>query len=294
LRVLVTGSTGLLGSKLVESFTAKGHEVYSGYNKHKPRIGFPVKLDITDEVEVKKIFKNVKPEVVVHAAALTNVDECESNKELAWETNVSATKSIAQQSQKHNALLIYVSSDYVFDGLKGLYEEEDEPNPINHYGLTKLEGEKQVSKIAGQFCIVRPSVIYGAEPASGKENFALWILENLKKGKPVNVVEDQWNSPTLNTNLAGMILEVAEKKLTGVYHLAGAARVSRYEFAKLIAQTFDLDQELIKPISLKELSWIARRPVDSSLNVSKAMKALRDKPLEIKSALEELKKELVQ
>jgi dTDP-4-dehydrorhamnose reductase len=178
--------------------------------------------------------------------------------------------------------------------MKGLYEEDDEPNPINHYGVTKLEGEKQVSKIAEQFCIVRPSVIYGAKPASGKENYALWILENLKNGKPVNVVEDQWNSPTLNTNLAEMILEVAERKLTGLYHLAGAARVSRYEFAKLIAQTFNLNQELIKPIRLKELSWTAKRPVDSSLNVHKAMKALHDKPLEIKPALEKLKKEITQ
>ena len=123
-------------------------------------------------------------------------------------------------------------------------------------------------------------------------NFALWIIERLRRGETVNVLKDQWNSPTLNTNLAEMILEIAERKLTGVYHLAGATRVSRYKFASMIAETFDLDKDLIRPVTMDKLEWIAPRPKDSSLDVLKAMKTLRKKPIRIEEALKRLREEI--
>jgi len=195
-------------------------------------------------------------------------------------------------SRRYEAFLVYVSTDYVFKEDKGMYRETEEANPVNYYGLTKLEGERRVIDILDGYCIVRSSVIYGSRPASGKVNFALWIIERLRRDEAVNVLRDQWNSPTLNTNLAEMILEIAERKLTGIYHLAGATKVSRYEFASMIAETFDLNKELIRPVTMDKLEWIAPRPRDSSLDVLKAMKTLRKKPNIIEEALRRLREEM--
>ncbi|MEM2368652.1 MAG: dTDP-4-dehydrorhamnose reductase [Nitrososphaerota archaeon] len=290
--MLITGSGGLLGSKLAEILSERGYIVYSGYYSNKPLLGIPINLDVSSEESVREAFKISRPEVVVHAAALTNVDKCEIDKELAWNTNVVGTRNIAKVSEEYNALLIYISTDYVFKGDKGMYKEEDKPEPINYYGLTKLKGEEEVKSLVSNYLIARASVIYGAMPASGKTNFALWIIENLKRGEKIKVVVDQWNSPTLNTSLAEMISEAIERKITGTYHLAGATRISRYDFAKQLAKTFDLREDLIMPVSSDEISWTARRPKDSSLDVSKALKTFHNKPLNIKDAMEKLREEI--
>lgn len=218
----------------------ENHEVLSLYSQHKPTHGEPLKIDITNHKALNETFLNTQPEAVVHAAALSNVDLCEKDKELAWKTNVEATATIAELCTKHNAFLIYISTDYVFNGKKGNYKETDKPNPINHYGLTKLKAEQIVRESKTEHCIARTSVIYGATPATGKTNFALWLLDKLNKKEEAKVVTDQWNSPTLNTNLAEMILEILKKKTTGTFHLAGATRLSRLEFAQHTAETFKL------------------------------------------------------
>lgn len=291
LNILITGASGLLGSKLTEILIKNGYKVYAGYNVHKPLSGIPIKFDVSNEKEVEKAFRNVGPRIVIHAAALTNVDICEVNRELAWRINVEGTENIVKLSKEYNVFLIYVSTDYVFRGDKGLYSEEDEPDPINYYGFTKLKGEEKVRKGVDEYCIVRTSVIYGSVPATGKINFVLWILEKLRKGETVKIVTDQWNSPTFNTNLAEMMLEILKRKLIGLYHLAGATRINRYNFAKLIAQIFNLDKNLILPTTSDKIQWIAKRPTDSSLNVSKAFKILHNKPLNIKESLEKLRRE---
>jgi dTDP-4-dehydrorhamnose reductase len=174
-----------------------------------------------------------------------------------------------------------------------MYKETDMPSPINFYGLTKLEGEKKVKEKIDDFCIVRTSVIYGAAPSAGKVNFALWLLEKLGNKENVKVVTDQWNSPTLNTNLANMILEVMERGISGVYHLAGATKTSRYNFAKLIAKHFNLNDQLIIPTISDQIKWLARRPKDSSLNIQKAQQLLKNKPLEIEESIRMMKNEMI-
>ena len=216
MRILITGGSGLLGSKISEKATEKGNDAYSGYNTHPAKFGVPKKLDVCNRTTLNRIFKDVKPKVVIHAAALTDVDKCEDDKELAWKVNVEGTRNIAELSREHKAFLIYVSTDYVFSGEKGMYNETDEACPVNYYGTTKLEGEKSVKSIVDEWCIARPSVIYGSTPAAGKVNFALWVLEKLKAGESMNIITDQYISPTLNTNLAEMILEVSERRLAGV------------------------------------------------------------------------------
>ncbi len=231
--------------------------------------------------------------MVVHAATLTDVDKCETNKELAWKVNVEGTKNITEAAKNAGSFLIYISTDYVFSGEKGQYKENDKPDPINYYGLTKLKAEEIVQAQAEYF-IARPSVIYGSTPAAGKVNFALWLIETLRKGERARIVTDQWNTPTLNTNLAEMTLEVVERRLTGIYHMCGATRVSRYDFAGQIADAFGLDKGLIDPVLSSQFTWPAKRPMDSSLDTSKSQKTLQNKPLTMDAALKQLKFELSQ
>lgn len=281
MRIFITGGSGLLGSRIAE-ITLERHEVYAGYCHNKHRFGKAVKIDLRKaDLDIR-----IKPEVIIHTAALTDVDECEINKELAYKINAEGTKRIAEFSKDSEAFLIYVSTDYVFNGEKGMYKEKDEPNPINYYGYTKLMGEKYCD------CVVRPCVIYGAKPASGKVNFALWLIEKLRKKEEVKIVTDQYITPTLNTNLAKMILEIVRRRLEGIFHLSGATRVSRYEFALKIADKFGLEESLIKPVKMEEMSWIAKRPGDSSLDTSKAMEYLDEKPYDLDRAIEVLRGEL--
>jgi dTDP-4-dehydrorhamnose reductase len=173
---------------------------------------------------------------------------------------------------------------------RGLYSEEDQPNPISHYGSTKLKGEEFVKELAEKWCITRASVIYGWSQTP-KLNFATWLMKNLNQGKEVKVLTDQYVSPTLNTNLAEMLLEITERNMTGIVHTAGATKVSRHEFALELARIFNLKRDLIKPAKTHEMSWKAKRPKDSSLNVNKAAALLNKKPLTLKQAFEVMKKE---
>ena len=293
MKLLITGASGLYGSKLAQLALARGIEVYSSDIQSLSVFGEFVKLDISGKTQVDESFKAIKPDVVVHAATLTDVDKCETNKELAWKINVEGTKNIVEAAHDAGSFLIYISTDYVFSGEKGLYKETDKPDPINYYGVTKLKAEEIVQTQAEYF-IARPSVIYGSTPAAGKVNFALWLIETLRKCERVKIVTDQWNTPTLNTNLAEMTLEVVERQLTGIYHLCGATRVSRLEFATSIANAFGLDPSLIDPVLSSQFTWPAKRPMDSSLDTSKAQKTLQSKPLVMAEALKQLKSELSQ
>jgi len=292
MRLLITGGSGLLGSKVAALTVQNGYNTFSTYNNHAAIHGAPLKLDICNKRAVNEAFDKIKPEAIVHAAALTNVDKCEEDKDLAYKVNVEGTRNIIEASERHNAFLVYVSTDYVFSGEKGMYKETDEPNPINHYGFTKLEAENAVEASDTEWCITRPSVIYGSTPAAGKVNFALWILNKLRNNEPIKIITDQWVSPTLNTSLAEMILETIEKRHTGIYHLSGATPINRYDFATKIAETFQLDKKIISKAKSSDMNWHAKRPRNTSLNVEKASNTLDKKPLKIEEALNTLKEEI--
>jgi dTDP-4-dehydrorhamnose reductase len=295
LKLLITGAGGLYGSKLAQMALDRGFEVYSSDIQNTSVYGNFVKLDVSSKQQVNEVLDNIKPDVIVHAATLTDVDKCELNKDLAWRINVEGTKNIVAALQEVDSFLIYISTDYVFSGEKGCYVESDSPDPVNYYGLTKLIAEEIVQTLPEtQFSIARPSVIYGSTPAAGKVNFALWLIETLRRGERVRIVTDQWNTPTLNTSLAEMTLEVIERRLTGMYHLCGATRVSRFEFARQIADAFGLNKGLIDKARSSQFTWPAKRPADSSLDTSKAQRTLKCKPLLISDAIERLKLELSQ
>jgi len=290
MRILVTGSSGLLGSKVVNLALKRRHTVFSAYNEHPVEAGIALKLNLTDAEGVKEAILKIKPDTIIHTAAYTNVDGCEENRDLAWRVNAEACKHIAASSAEAGAHLVYVSTDYVFDGEKGFYSEEDPPNPINYYGYTKLMGEEFVKQYARSWCIARTSVIYGW--GGSKLNFATWLIENLRKGGKVKVLIDQYVSPTLNKNLAEMLVEIAERRICGILHTAGASRVSRYEFSKMLADILNLNPDLIEPVEMSELHLRAKRPKDSSLNISKCSNILTwAKPLKLREALEAMKLE---
>lgn len=284
MRLLITGSSGLLGSKLVKA--ARDHEVIPTYVT-KPLITNSVKMNIIDKNEVLNVMGKFKPDVVIQAAAETDVDKCEVDKEHAWKVNVWGTKNVAEACAETGAKPVYISTDYVFDGEKGLYDEKDVPRPVNHYGLTKLEGEKHIAGIESHL-IVRTSVLYGWHP--WKQNFATWVLDSLRQKKQIKVVNDHYNSPTFAGNLAELLLEAVGKDLIGLYHISGRERISRFEFALQIARTFGLDQGLINPIKMAELkAWVARRPRDSSLRVDKIQRDLKTNPINVLEGLELMK-----
>jgi dTDP-4-dehydrorhamnose reductase len=288
-KLLVTGASGLLGNKIVtlaeNSFQVIPTDVTEPLHPN------AVKADITDETGISQLFSKFKPDLVIHTASETNVDRCETEKERAWKINVVGTRNIAEACRETNAKLVCISTDYVFDGEKGLYVEEDAPNPIDFYGLTKLEGEKQAVRRCKNCAVLRTSVLYGRHP--WKQDFATWVINKLRQNQEITVVDDHFNSPTLADNLAEMALEAGERDLQGVFHTSGIERISRYDFARRIALAFDLNSVLIKPIKMNELkAWIAKRPKDSSLNTGKVQKQLKTKPLNINEGLSKLKEEM--
>lgn len=290
MKFLVTGSAGLVGSQVVKDLLGQNHIVYSCYHDSKPDLGIPKKLDLLDPDNIKKTVDEITPDSIIHLAAMTNVDICETQKDLTTKINTTATKTLAQQAAKQNAFFVYVSTDYVFDGKKGMNKEEDLPNPLGEYGKSKLNGETELNNIASRWCIARTSTPFGIHKS--KKSFPLWVKESLESKKEISVLTDQFTSPTYVPNLSRMLIEVSKRQITGIIHLAGATRISRYQFAEMISERLNLDKSLLKPAKLNEINWNAQRPRDSSLDVSKANRILQEKPQTINQSLESLVKEL--
>jgi len=277
---------GLLGRRCLEIYRNK-YEVIGAYHTKPSELDVThYRLDITSKRDVSNLLDEISPDTVIHTAAFTNVDGCETEKERAFKVNVEGTKNIALAAEKIKAKMVYISTDYVFDGERGLYKENDPPSPLNYYGLTKLKGEIEVEDICSDFIIARTSVIYG----KGRQNFATWIINELENGNKIRIVRDQFVSPTLNTDLANQLLALIEQDKTGLFHTAGGERINRYDFAVKLADSFGLRKELINSITSDELEWIARRPMDSSLDISKISRI--QKPLKVEEALGRFKGEL--
>jgi dTDP-4-dehydrorhamnose reductase len=272
--------------KLVQAALERGHQVFAAYKEHPPTLGTPVSLDITDEVSVRKGISRIEPDAIVNSAALTDVDKCEVNPQLARDVNSTGVEFLARSAKESSCFLVQVSTDFVFDGTTGNYSENDRPNPVNQYGITKLAGEEAAKNCGeGRWSVARASVVYGwGRPQ--RPNAATQIIDNLSKGQRIFIVKDQYSSPTLNTNLALMVIEISERQLPGIIHTAGATRLSRYDFALGLADRMKppLEKKLILPTEAGNIQWTAKRPRDSSLQVSRAATQLASRPLEIGEA----------
>ena len=286
-KILIVGASGLLGARLYQA-VKENYEVYGTFVGHELKGKNFFKLDVTNRKETFKLMGKVKPSVVFDLHSITDVDYCELHPEEAWLVNVDGTKNVAEACKTYGAKMVFISSDYVFDGTKSSYSEKDKPKPLNYYGKAKAIAEKVIQLLGVDNIIVRTAVLYGIG-GYGKKPFPLWVLENLKERKEIKVVVDQSNNPTLADDLAKILLMLYEKDFSGLFHAVGKDNVSRYEFALKVAEVFNLNKNLIKPIVTPELRQVALRPRKLELSTKKLQRVLGVVPLGIEEGLKILK-----
>lgn len=293
-RLLVFGSNGLLGQRLINFFTARNSNVLLGCSIEEEssiKNADYIRCDITKRDQVKNVIFNFYPDFIINAAAYTNVDKSESERELAWKINVKGVEYLAEASRVLDAHLIHISSDYIFDGLKGPYDESATPNPLCYYGRTKLASEN-VLKISGTiYTILRTNVLFG-RAEENRPDFVRWVVDMLRSKKNINIVTDQINNPTFVGDLVQAINKVIDFRKEGVYNIGGKDFLSRFDFTLQIADFFNLDKTLINPILTEELKQPAKRPLNSGLLTLKAETELNYRPHSIKEVLAIMKKEL--
>ncbi len=295
-RILLIGSNGLLGQKVAELIVRGSATTLTLASLEdqpvRPLLSADyVRLNITSKKEVKQLVSSCAPEVIINCAAMTNVDACENERELAWKVNVEGLENIIEAARKESAKIIHVSSDYIFDGKSGPYTEEDRPNPLSYYGKTKLAGENALRASGLDFFIARTMVLYGYA-AGVKPNFALWLVNNLERRQTVRIVDDQFGNPTLADDLAFGLVRAIELERSGMYNIAGRDIVSRFEFAVRLAHVFDLDPSLVTPIKTSQLRQPAPRPLKSGLVTLKAEVELGVRPSTVEQGLAILKNQL--
>ncbi len=293
-RIFIVGANGMLGQRTIDFYIPnKSVELFACSIEEEPLFNSVEYLccNITERDKIKKAVYNFMPDVIINAAAYTNVDLSETERETAWKINVKGVEHLAEAARVIDAHIIHISSDYIFDGKNGPYSEDAKPNPLGYYGRTKLASEN-VLKISGAVhTILRTNVLYGVASKS-KADFVKWLIDTVSKGKPVKIVDDQINNPTFIDDLIQAISKVIEFRKLGVYNIGGKEFISRYEFTKIIAEYFNLDKSLISPVTTEELKQSAKRPLKSGLITLKAESELGYKPVSIRESLEAIKRKL--
>ncbi|MBI4428081.1 MAG: dTDP-4-dehydrorhamnose reductase [Ignavibacteriales bacterium] len=295
-RILICGGNGLLGQRLSLLLSTQTEFEVLSTSHHRSyvfdsRLFDYTQLDITRKGDAKSLISSFQPDVIFNAAAATNVDWCESHRDEAWKVNVVGVENLIEGARKVGAKFIHVSTDYVFDGKHGPYKEDDPPNPISYYGKTKLAGENAIRISDIPYALVRTIVVYG-NMIGKRGNFALWVINNLRSGQKIRCAEDQVSNPTYVGDLACALIRIFELNRGGIYHICGAEHLSRYHFAKRIADIFGLDGGLIQSVKTSELNQQAPRPLVSGFLTSKAEEELGWKPMDTTRGLTMLKQEL--
>ncbi len=279
-RILVTGANGLVGVRLCRLLKQQGHEVTGagrGPARSQPEGLRYAEVDLTAADQVHTLINAVKPEVVLNPASMTDVDACERSPSEAYRANAAFPAQLAELSKKHGFHLIQVSTDYVFDGDHGPYGLDDVPNPRGVYATTKHIGEQAVKTLGGSWAIARAAVVYGW-PAAGRSNFGAWLVASFAERKGVKLFTDQFVSPSLALNVAQMIAELAERRLTGLWHTSGATVIDRVGFGRALCEVFGFDAGLITPTVLADLKLAAPRPARCGLKVEKTAETLKAQP----------------
>jgi dTDP-4-dehydrorhamnose reductase len=294
MKILITGANGLLGQHLVKILLAKNYQVFAtGKGEH--RLAFTQnerysyhEMDIADGNSVSKVMSSVQPEVVIHAAAMTQVDDCELNPQQCERTNVQGTANVLMESELNSQHFIYISTDFVFDGEKGNYAEEDELKPISYYGFTKMQAEAivQTSEIA--WSIVRTCLVYGNVLQGTRSNIISWVRDNLQQGKNIRVVSDQFRTPTYVEDLAKGILLIIEKKAKGIYHLSGKDLLTPYDIAQQTADLLHLDKNKIEKVDASTFTQPGKRPLKTGFRIEKARQDLGYEPISFKEGLQRI------
>lgn len=296
MRILITGSNGLLGQKLVTLLCNKGVDVIAtsrGANRLPNKGIYQYEsLDILNQQEVQSVIEKHKPDVVINTAAMTNVDQCESEKEACWDLNVNAVKYLVVACKKNNTHLLHLSTDFIFDGSYGPLNEKDEPNPISYYGESKLAAEKILIESNIKWSIARTVLVYGVAHDMSRSNIVLWVKNSLEAGKAINVVNDQWRTPTLAEDLAMGCYLIAEKSAIGIYHISGEELMTPYDIAIKTAEFFKLDKTLISKTDGSKFTQPAKRPPKTGFIIDKAKEVLKYHPHTFNEGLNTLLQQL--
>jgi dTDP-4-dehydrorhamnose reductase len=299
MKILVTGSNGLLGQKLTDYYktrpdirliaTGRGEDRYhdqSGYTY--------VSLDITDEQQVAAVIAEQKPDVVIHTAAMTNVDACEADREGCDAQNVHAVKYLVHACNEHMAHLVHVSTDFIFNGTHGPVDENEQPDPLSYYGVSKLRAEQIVTENSRSWAILRTVLVFGVVNDMSRSNIVLWAKGNLEQGKALNVVGDQFRTPTLAEDLAQGCALAADKRAQGIYNISGRDFMSVFDLVYRVAEFWKLDKSLLKISTSEGIKQPAKRPPITGFRLDKAINELGYKPHSFEEGLALLDQQLRQ
>jgi len=290
MKILITGANGFLGYYLVEQLLAKNFSVIAT-GKGECRLPFThninfqwLSMDFTDPFSIHDVFENIKPDGIIHAGAMSKPDECEVDQMKAYVVNVEGTVQLLINAEEVKGFFIFLSTDFVFDGERGMYNEEDAPRPVNYYGRTKLEAEEAVKEYQYDWAIVRTVLVYGKNH-SGHNNILKIVKDKLEKGEEYNVVDDQLRTPTYVEDLAKGIVSIIEKKATGIFHLSGNDILTPYQMAIRTADYLQLDSSLLKRVTAASFSQPAKRPLKTGFIIDKARKELGFEPISFEEGL---------
>ncbi len=296
MKILVTGSNGLLGQKLTELILKSGKHELIATSRGEDRLnagGYSYyTMDTCRLDQILEVVQRAKPDVIIHTAAMTNVDQCELNQDDCFIQNVFATNNIIEAANAVDAFLVHLSTDFIFDGQDGPYAEEGKANPVSYYGETKLEAEKLVIEKAKQWAIVRTVLVFGIVKDMSRSNIVLWVKDSLTAGKQIKVVDDQWRTPTLAEDLAMGCLLVAEKKAGGIWNISGEEMLTPYDMAIATASYFELDQSLIERVDSTIFTQPAKRPPRTGFIIEKAKKQLGYEPHSFREGLKLLSEQI--
>jgi dTDP-4-dehydrorhamnose reductase len=281
-KILVTGSNGLLGQKLTDKL--RNHPDFEliatakGIDRYPQKTGYTYdSLDIADEGNIQKVFGSHRPDYIIHTAAMTNVDACELDHAACLELNVKAVQNLVAAANNIGAHFIHLSTDFIFDGVDGPYDEKAIPKPLSFYGNSKLDAEKIVMN-AKKWAILRTVLVYGLVADMSRSNIVLWAKNSLQDGKQINVVDDQYRTPTLAEDLAQGCILAVEKDARGIYNISGKDFMNIYELVNKVADYWQLDKSLIKRADSSSFTQPAKRPPVTGFVLDKAIKELGYKP----------------
>jgi dTDP-4-dehydrorhamnose reductase len=296
-KVLLTGSNGLLGQKLIELYlqdkTIDLIATARGENRYPIKKGYTyVSMDVTDVRNVKDTIAMHQPDTIIHTAAMTNVDTCETDQEGAEKLNVDAVEYLVDAANTVEAHFIHLSTDFIFDGEDGPYTEEAEPEPLSYYGETKLAAENMVRNQCHKWSIARTILVYGIVHDMSRSNIVLWAKGALEKGQPINVVNDQVRSPTLAEDLAMGCKLIEQKEAEGIFNISGKDQMSIVEIVERVADYFNLDKSIITQVSSKTLNQAAQRPPITGFDLTKSKEVLGYNPRSFEEGIAVLMEQL--